>query len=101
MKSMYNLMYDFAVETQLVPINLARQFNLKNIQNKIKKERKDKIPFSQEHIQLLWKNLDYRFTKMILVGIYTELHPQELCLLKTKNVNLDERYIIDKISKIK
>lgn len=94
MKSMYNLMYDFAVETQLVPINLARQFNLKNIQNKIKKERKDKIPFSQEHIQLLWKNLDYGFTKMILVGIYTGFRPQELCLLKTENVNLDERYII-------
>lgn len=33
-------MYDFAVEAQLVPVNLARQFNVKNIQNKIKKEKK-------------------------------------------------------------
>jgi hypothetical protein len=38
MKSMYNLMYDFAVETQLIPINFAWQFNLKNIQTKSKKK---------------------------------------------------------------
>lgn len=35
----------------------------------------------------------------MLVGIYTELHPQELCLLKTKNANLDKCYIIDEFSK--
>lgn len=49
-------MYDFAVEAQLVPVNLARQFNVKNIQNKIKKEKKDKVPFPHDHIDLLWKN---------------------------------------------
>lgn len=38
---------------------------------------------------------------MIFVGVYTGFHPQELCLLKTRNANLDERYIIDEICKIK
>lgn len=94
MKSLYNLMYDFAVEAQLVPVNLARQFNLKNIQNKIKKEKKDKIPFKQEHIDLLWENIDYEFTKMVLIGIYTGFRPQELCLLQTDQVNIDRKYII-------
>ena len=94
MKSLYNLMYDFAVESQLVPVNLARQFNLKNIQNKMKKERKDKIPFTPDHIALLLKNIDYGFTKMIIIGIYTGFRPQELCLLQTENINLDQRYII-------
>lgn len=94
MKSMYNLMYDFAVEAQIVNINLARQFVVKNIQDKIKRERKDKIPFSVEQIEQFWKHADFGFTNMVLIGIYTSFRPQELCLLRTEDVHLDEEYII-------
>lgn len=94
MKSLYNLMYDFAVEAQFVPINLARQFTIKNLTDKIIKERKEKVPLSAEHEQLLWENLNCGYARMILIGIYTGFRPDELCTLERANVHLDENYII-------
>lgn len=94
MKSLFNMMYDFAVEAQFVQVNMARQFTLKNLQDKIQKERKDKIPISIEHQNLLWDNNDYCYAKMILIGIYTGFRPDELCSIERSNVNLEENYII-------
>lgn len=94
MKSMFNLMYDFAVESQICSINLARQFVLKDLQNSIKRERKDKIPFNLKDEKKLWDNIDFGFTRMVLIGIYTGFRPIELCKLQISNINLEENYII-------
>ena len=93
-KSMFNLMYDYAVEAQIVPVNLARNFNVKNLNNKIQRERKHKIPFSDELEDKLWNCLNYGLTQMILIGIYTGFRPKELCNITIDNINLEEKYII-------
>lgn len=93
-KSMLNMMYDFAVEAEIVPINKARQFSLKGIGKERKKVQKDKIPISLEHISLLKQNEDYGYVRMILIGIYTGFRPSEICMLERQNVHLDENYII-------
>lgn len=89
-KSLFNLMYDYAVLSGLVSVNPARQFSLKGIQGKIEKQRKDKNPISREHEQQLWDDLEYGCTRMILINIYSTWRPEELIELKKANINLQE-----------
>lgn len=89
-KSMFNLMYDYAVLSGLVAVNPARQFSLKGIQGKIEKQRKDKNPITREHEQQLWDDLEYGCTRMILINIYSTWRPEELIELRKENINLQE-----------
>ena len=93
-KSMLNLMYDFAVEAEIVEINKARQFSIKGLEKKIKKDRKDKIPISPAHVKALENDYEYGYTRMILIGIYTGFRPSEICQLHRCNIHLEENYII-------
>ena len=87
-------MYDYAVESEYVPVNIARQFNIKTLQKQIQNEHKDKIPFSEEHIKLCHDNSDYGYMKMVLIGLYTGLRPLEICTLIKDNIHLDDNYLI-------
>lgn len=89
-KSMFNLMYDYAVLAQIVTVNPARQFSLKGIQGKIEKQRKDKVPITAEHEAALWDDLDFKYTRMILINIYTGWRPEELIELRKENIDLKE-----------
>lgn len=88
-KSIFNLMYDYAVLANIIEYNPARQFSLKGIQGKIERKRKDKTPFSQEHEDDLWKDIDFGYTKMVLINIYTGWRPEEMLELEKKNIDLE------------
>lgn len=89
MKSMYNLMFDFAVEKEIVEVNKARNFTLKDLQKQIEKGRKSKKVFSEEDEKKLWDNLDFGFTRMVLIGIYSGWRPQELAVLERNNIDIE------------
>ena len=88
MKSLYNLMFDYAVESEIINVNTARNFTMKGLLKQIEKERKIKKPFSEEDEKTLWDNQDYGFAKMVLIGIYSGWRPQELAILKRSNIDL-------------
>lgn len=90
MKSMYNLMYRYAVKYDITEKNYAE------LCNSVKVERKHiKVPFTIEEIDKLWdKAEELPFADMILVGIYSGFRPIELTMIETKNVHLLENYII-------
>lgn len=89
LKSVFNLMYDYAVLATLVQYNPAHQFVLKGIQNKIERKRKDKVPFSPEHEAELWNDLDFGYTRMLLINIYSGWRPEELLELEKTDIDLD------------
>nr|DAK93928.1 MAG TPA: Integrase [Caudoviricetes sp.] len=91
MKSMFNLMYDYAVLATLVQYNPARQFVLKGIQNKIERKRKDKTPISPAHEAELWNDLDFGYTRMVLINIYSGWRPEELLELRKEDIDLEQR----------
>ena len=51
-------------------------------------------PFTEEELQILWKNSDNYVATIALVLIYTGLRPSELLDIKRDNVFLDKRYMI-------
>ena len=89
-KSIFNLMLDYAYERNLVVKNVARAFDINDIRQEIDYQKKIKEPFSNEEVERLWDNLDeLPFADVLLIGIYTGFRPQELCLLKVENVDLE------------
>lgn len=90
MKSMFNLLFDYAVEHEIALVNYARNFSLDDdVLKEKEKNKKKKIPFTNDEIKILWDNSDFGFTDMILIELYSGWRPQELAILKIADIDLD------------
>lgn len=89
MKSMFNLMYRWALKHEICEKDYAQ------LCNSVKKGKPKiiRIPFTYEEINTLWDNLDFPFVDMILISLYSGWRPQELALIKTENVDLENMTI--------
>lgn len=85
MKSLYNLMFKYALKHEIVDKDYAA------LCNGVKKEepKRARKPFSEKEIQLLWDNIEIPFVDIILIGIYSGWRPQELATLKTEDIDLE------------
>lgn len=92
MKSIFNLMFEYAFSKDIVNKNYAKTFKVSSkVKEQAEKDKKTIVIFSQEEIQKLWENVnEVRFVDMVLIGIYSGWRPQELAILKVKDVNLEE-----------
>lgn len=90
MKSLYNLMYKYALKHEICDKDYAA------LCNSVKKGEKviKRVPFSDNEIETLFSNLAYPFVDMLLIGIYSGFRPQELAILKLSDVDLKEHTII-------
>lgn len=95
MKSVLNLMYDWVVNHDIVNKNYARGFHLdKEILDQIEDEKREINIFTNEEVQVLWDNVNkYPFVDMLLINIYEGWRPQELAILKVKDVDLQRQTI--------
>lgn len=91
-KSMFNLLFDYALEYEIVDKNYARTFNVSEDIIKEKEEAyRGHIPFKDEEIEILWNNVDIKkYVDVILIQCYSGWRPQELGLIRLENVNLNE-----------
>ena len=90
-KSIFNLMLDYALEYEIVDRNYARTFDLSD---DIIKEKdaatRGHINFTDAEMQSLWDNLGkIRFVDWILIQCYMGWRPQELATLELSNVDLE------------
>lgn len=86
-KSVLNLMLDFAVEYELTDKNYARDFKLSdNLLEEKESNKKQHIAFSDEELTILWNHIDLEIVQWIIVQTYMGWRPQELCLLEEKNI---------------
>lgn len=94
-KSMFNLMLDYALEYEIVDRNYARTFDISNgLIEDIAKNQKKHIIFSEEEISLLWDNVDkVKYVDWILIQIYMGWRPQELATLKLDEIDMEELYM--------
>lgn len=90
MKSLFNLMYKWAIKHDIDVKNYAA------LCNSVKKGKPqiNRIPFTYDEIETLWNNLDIPFVDMILINLYSGWRPQELAILKTANIDLNEMTIL-------
>lgn len=90
-KSLFNLMLDYALEYEIVDKNYARTFEVSgDIRKEIEQSKKDHIPFSDNEIEILWENVDrVKFADWILIQSYMGWRPQEMAVLELDGVDLE------------
>lgn len=95
MKSLFNLMLDYALEHELVTINYARTFDVSNdIVTDIAVAKRSHIPFTENEMNILWNNVNkVSFVDWILIQCYMGWRPQELATIKLSEVHLDKWYM--------
>ena len=86
MKSVINLMFKYALRHEIVSVDYA------SISQSIKRPEPEivRIPFNDDEINTLMSHQDIPFADMLLVGIYSGWRPQELCMLRSENVDLGQ-----------
>lgn len=88
-KSVFNLMFDYALEREIVEKNYARDFNIdKNIIKESEKNRKGHEKFTEDELKKLWDNVSTPIVNIILLQCYTGFRPQEIGLIKLDSVDL-------------
>jgi len=85
MKSLYNLMYKYALKYEIVDKDYAA------LCDSVKRSKPtiERIPYTAEELHTLWDNVSFPFVDMVLIGIYSGWRPQELAILKIEDVNLN------------
>ena len=91
-KSMFNLMLDYALEYEIVDRNYSRTFNISDdILEEKEKAKRGHMPMTEEEMQILWNNVDTKqYVDVILIQAYSGWRPQELGLIELENVDLNE-----------
>lgn len=89
-KSLFNLMLDYALEYEIVERNYSRTFKLdEETIEKTKKVEKEHLSFTDEEIELLWDHVDIVYgVDIMLIQCYSGWRPQELGLIKLEDVDL-------------
>lgn len=89
-KSLFNLMLDYALEYELVDRNYSRTFNLSEETIKeIVTVKKGHIAFTDEEMDKLWGCLGEKLgVDIMLIQCYSGWRPQELGLLELADVDL-------------
>lgn len=94
-KSMFNLMLDYALEYEIVDRNYARTFDVdEQIIQEREEAKRGHFPFSDNELQILWDNVDrVKYVDWVLIQCYMGWRPQEIATLLLEEVNLDEWYM--------
>lgn len=94
-KSLFNLMLDYALEFELVDRNYSRTFDLsQEVIDEAEEAKRSHISFSDKEMDTLWENINEPFVDVVLIQCYMGWRPQELGLIELKNVNLEKNIII-------
>lgn len=95
MKYMFNSMFAYALEARIVERNYAKEFALdSSVEEEYFKNKKDKIPFSEEDLEKLWRSSEFvPFADMILYECYSGWRPGEIIDLKIENVDWENKVI--------
>lgn len=90
-KSLFNLMLDYAVEYEIVDRNYARTFELNKEITKDKDQvKRPHMAFKDSELDILWGNLNVvPYVDVVLVQCYSGWRPQELGLIRLEDVNLN------------
>ena len=94
-KSLFNLMLDYALEYELVDKNYARTFDVSgDIIEEKEKNKREHIIFTEDEMQVLWNNVGKTpYVDWILIQCYMGWRPQELALLRLDEIHFDEAYM--------
>lgn len=89
-KSMWNLMLDYALEYELVEKNYARTFELsKEVYVELEKARIPHMSFSDDEMRKIWSACGkIPYADLVIVQCYSGWRPKELGMLKISDIDM-------------
>lgn len=84
-KSVFNLMLDYALEYEIVDKNYARTFTLANDNPDVNGH----IIFTDKEMDKIWENVHLPYADLIIIQCYSGWRPQELGLIKIEDVDIE------------
>ena len=84
MKSLFNLMYKFALKHDIVDKDYSALFSHKAG----KRDKTKRIPFKNSEIKKLWQIQNFGVADVVLFSLYSGFRPSEVLLIETKYVDL-------------
>lgn len=95
-KSLFNLMLDYALEYEIVDKNYARTFNISDdITEEKEQTKRSHLSFTDKEMELLWENINkIPYVDVILFQCYSGWRPQEIGLIRIDDVDLEKRIMI-------
>lgn len=92
-KTLFNLMMDYAVEYELIPTNYARAIDLPEKIARTANDRTHHTPYTEDDLSALWKYADDPATvaDLILVTCYAGWRPAELLSLRLEDLDPEAR----------
>lgn len=95
MKSLANMLFDYAVEYELTDRNYARTFSLSDeIISELNDSTNSHIAFTENELNVLWENINVKYVPIVLIQCYTGFRPQELGNILIENVNINDGVIV-------
>lgn len=88
MKNLASKIYQYALCQEYVKENKAEHLQI----GESSAVQKEKIPYTDDEIDTLWKNINNDYVKIILIYIYTGVRCNELLHLEKEHLHLDEQY---------
>ena len=94
-KSLFNLMMDYALEYELIDRNYARTFDISDeIKSEQDESKRGHIIFTEDELNILWKNVNkVEYVDWVLIQCYMGWRPQELATLRIDEVFLNNWYM--------
>ena len=94
-KSLFNIMLDYALEFEIVDRNYSRTFDVSDdIVKEASQSKRGHIPFTDSELKILWDHVNsVKFADWVIIQCYMGWRPQELATLRLDEVNLDKWYM--------
>lgn len=95
MKMILNMMFDFAVEYEIVEHNYARDFGIEKVDKSKETGTGAHHTFSDDEMTILWANSGTNiWIDMVLIQCYSGWRPTELCILRKEDIDLTAKFMI-------
>lgn len=89
MKLITGIVFREAIKKEIIEKDISPLLTLPK-----KNDKKEKIPFSKDEINLLWNKEGEKYADMLLILLYSGMRISELLEMKTKNIDLENRIMI-------
>ncbi len=88
-KTLFNMMFDYAVEYEIAKHNYAKDFTLdSSVEREFESNRDGHLAYSPNELQILWENVDFMYVDTLLIQAYSGWRPIELLTLKLDDIDI-------------
>lgn len=89
LKNVIGMLYKYAITHEIVEKDYSTLIKLPKY-----KPKNEKVLFTLDEINLLWKHIDKEMAQMLLILLYTGMRITELLIMETANIDLEKRIMV-------